>query len=96
MVVFLKVLLRTVTTMITQSNEIITNLQNELYSPETHSYTKTDAMDASDGSTQDMEDFLVQELDTIRSQEIMVKAVSSIFLLLLQWFKLSRTLPRLA
>lgn len=40
---------------------------------------------------QDSNPMLISELDTIRTHEIMVKAVSGIFTLLLRWFKLSRT-----
>ena len=37
----------------------------------------------------------IEELDAIRAQEIMAKAVSGILILLLKWFKLSRELANM-
>lgn len=79
--------------MITQSNDIIASLQNELFHPETNSYSKLNgSTGGGDGGINEGDEMLIHELDTIRTQEIAVKAVSGIFMLLLQWFKLSRTL----
>ena len=43
-----------------------------------------------DGASQNPPEVSIKDLDRARTQEIMSKAVSAIFVLLLKWFKISR------
>lgn len=86
MIVLLKILLDTVTTFVTQPNAHngMANGVGEANGP-----GRPDG--ALDDQSKTSESFLLS-LDTIRSQEIMGKAVSGILILLMKWFKLSRKL----
>ena len=82
-------LLQTVTTLVTQPNAP-NGLQTGFESPEQHSQDKSRV----DGNgSQELDGNGAAALDNInniRSQEIMGKSVAGILLLLLKWFKLSR------
>ncbi len=84
-------LLQTVTTLVTQPNGA-GGLQNGLNSPDLNGQAKTEVHGDTGGKQEKSTGTTIQELDIIRSQEIMGKAVSGIFILLLKWFKLSREL----
>ena len=83
----LKVLLQTVTTLVTQP-QVPMGAVNGFSSGEHHNQNR----DGYDGSKNDQasSETLLLNVDLIRSQEIMGKAVSGIIILLLKWFKLSR------
>lgn len=83
-------LLQTVTTLVTQPNGIVQ--QNGLNSPDLNGQAKTEIQGDTGGKQDKSEVATIQEVDIIRSQEIMGKAVSGILILLLKWFKLSRKL----
>ncbi|KAL9060740.1 MAG: hypothetical protein Q9162_000444 [Coniocarpon cinnabarinum] len=90
-IVLLKVLLQTVTTLVTQPNAP-NGLQTGFESPEHRSQDKPKTN--GDGATDAPEehDAGVENINNIRNQEIMGKAVSGTLLLLLKWFKLSHIL----
>ena len=94
MIVLLKVILSHVTALITQLNS-----QNGLQSgfqpqdPQSGvSANKADGNGGPDSSQLYRSNLSNEELDAVRTQEIIAKGVSGILILLLKWFKVSRKL----
>lgn len=86
--VLMKVLLQTVTTLVTQQSapgQMQNGFQSDSHDPD----SDTGGMN---GSIENNNEAVVDDLDTIRSQEITGKAVSGILILLLKWFKISHVL----
>ena len=88
-IVLLKILLQTVTTLVTQPN-MPGGLQSGFESPEQHPQDRSQAN--GDEAEANQRPFLSANewTNSVRSQEIMGKQVSGILILLLKWFKLSR------
>lgn len=87
-IVLLKVLLQTVTTLVTQPNAP-NGLQTGFESPDDNPNDRAQLNGISNEHGE--EDVAgLENINTIRTQEIMGKAVSGILLLLLKWFKVSR------
>lgn len=84
-IVLLKTLLQTISTLITQPSGP-ENFPNGILGTEQNGQSKR----ASDENADDSEDPSLNDLDTQRVQEIIGKAVSGIIFLLLKWFKVSR------
>lgn len=85
----LKVLLQTVTTLVTQPNAT-NGLQAGFESPEQNPQDRPQVNGNVNGEDREDTDGGLDNVNTIRTQEVMGKAVSGILLLLLKWFKLSR------
>lgn len=91
--VLLKVILSNVTALITQVNGQ-NGLQSGYQTQETQNgslYKQFEVNGSSNPLQPDAVHSSPEELDAVRLQEIMAKAVSGILILLLKWFKVSRT-----
>jgi len=90
--VLLKVILSNVTALITQVNGQ-NGLQSGYQTQETQNgslYRQPEVNGTSNPLRPDIIHSSSEELDAVRLQEIMAKAVSGILILLLKWFKVSR------
>ena len=91
-IVLLKVILSTVTASMAQ-NSGASGVQYEAQFQDTQVPNNSENSDGSfetDRAHTNTQDMPVEVADVLRSQEITVKSVSGILILLLKWFKLSR------
>ena len=88
--VFVRTILSNLTTLITQSNG-----QNGLHTTFMEGTQNGNVANGNDPSNHQFEtlNLPLDDLDTIRTQEITAKAASGLLLLMLKWFKISRMLP---
>lgn len=89
-IVLIKAILAHVTALVTQANGS-NGLQSGFQFQETENSAPSGKADANGANGQQSHGAALDELDSMRTQEILDKAVSGILILLLKWFKVSRT-----
>ena len=90
-IVLIKAILSHVTALVTQANGS-NGLQSGFQFQENQNGTSSGRLDTNGVNGHNGSVTTNEELDVIRTQEVLDKAVSGILILLLKWFKVSRTL----
>jgi Domain of unknown function (DUF3402) len=88
--VFVRTILANLTTLITQSNG--QNGAHSTFIDGNQNGTAANGIDSMNPLLETL-NLSIEDLDAIRTQEITAKAASGLLLLMLKWFKVSRTFP---